>query len=112
MNIKSIVAIALLSLGLSLAATGQVVSQAYEVTLSEFRPPATENGSVAFKQCDACERKLVRVTASTRYAINSKNVRLKDFRKAVSQASDREDKTVIVLHHLESDTVSSLNVSL
>ena len=112
MNIKSIVAIALLSLGLSLAATGQVVSQAYEVALSEFRPPATDNGSVAFKECGDCERRLVRVTASTRYAINSKNVRLKDFRKAVSQASDREDKTVIVLHHLESDTVSSLNVSL
>jgi hypothetical protein len=112
MNIKSIVAIALLSLGLSLAATGQVVSQAYEVALSDFRAPATLNGGVAFKQCESCERQLVRVTAATRYAINGKAVRLKDFRKAVSQASDRDEKTVIVLHHLESDTVSSLDVSL
>jgi len=112
MNIKSIFAIALLSLGFSLAATGQVVSQAYEVALSEFRPPATENGSVGFRECADCERKLVRVTPGTRYAINGKTVRLDDFRRAVSQAGDREDKTVVVLHHLESDTVTLLDVSL
>jgi hypothetical protein len=54
----------------------------------------------------------VRVTSGTHYTVNGKTVRLQDFRKAVSQANDRDDKTVIVLHHLESDTVVSIAVSI
>jgi hypothetical protein len=55
---------------------------------------------------------MVRVSAGTRYAINGKTVRLADFRRAVSQASDRDDKTVTVLHHLESNTIESIDVLL
>ena len=112
MNIKKVFAVALLGLGASLAAADDVVSRAYEVALNDFRAPATENGGIAFKPCSSCERRLVRVTAGTRYAVNGRTVRLEDFRKAVNQAHDRDEKTVIVLHHLESDTIESLDVSL
>ena len=78
--------------------------------LSDFRAPATANGAVAFKECGACERRTVRVTAVTRYAINGKTVRLQEFRKAVTQADDRDEKTVTVLHHLESNTIESLDL--
>jgi len=110
MSFKKVFAVALLGLGASLAVADDVVSRAYEVALSEFRAPATENGGVSFKLCPSCEPQLVRVTADTRYAVNGKAVRLEDFRKAVSQARDRDEKTVIVLHHLESDTIVSLDV--
>ena len=102
--------IALVLLGLSAAAYSDIVSQAYEVSLSDFRAPATENGGIAFKPCSDCERRIVRVTSATRYAISGKKVRLKDFRKAVVQADDRDEKSVTVLHHLESNTIESLDL--
>lgn len=112
MNIKTKFAIALLSLGLSVAATGQVISLAYEVMLSDFLPPATNNGSASFKECEDCERYLVRVTAATHYTVNGATVNLADFKAAVASANDRDEKTVIVLRHLESDTIESIDVSL
>lgn len=112
MKIKSSIAIALVSLVLSLAASADVVSQAYEVALSDFRAPASANGAAAFRACGGCEQKLVRVTESTRYAVNGKTVQLIDFRKAISQARNRSNIPVIVLHHLESDTIESVSVSL
>jgi len=112
MKIKTLITVTLLCLGLAAAVQSQVVSQAYEVALSDFRAPATENGGVAFKKCADCDRKVVRVTSGTHYSVNGKTVRLQDFRKAVSQANDRDEKTVVVLHHLESDTVISIAVSI
>ncbi len=112
MNIKTKFAIALLCLGLSVAAAAQVISLAYEIALSDFRAPATTNGSASFKECEECERHLVRVTAATRYSVDGATVNLADFRAAVASASDRDDKVVIVLRHLESDTIQSIDVSL
>lgn len=112
MKIKTLVMATLLCLGLAMTAQAQVISQAYEVALSDFSAPATANGGVSFKQCGSCDRQIVRVTAGTRYAINNRTVRLEDFRRAVSQASNRDKTWVTVLHHLESDTIESLDVSL
>ncbi len=114
MKIQTLIAIALLSLAVTGVANGQgqIVSRAYEVVLSDFRPPATSNGSAAFKTCTECERQLVRVTATTRYSINGKTVRLDDFRSAVATATNRDKTLVIVLHHRESDTLTSIDVSL
>ena len=110
MKIKTLFAIVLL--GIAVAANGQVVSQAYEVALSDFRAPATENGSAAFKECGECERRLVRVTAATHYSINGKSLRLADFRKTITHTRNRGGVAVTVLHHLESDTIESIAVSL
>jgi hypothetical protein len=112
MNIKTLIAITLICFGLSAAAEDRIISEAYEVVPSDFRAPVTPNGGVAFKPCSACELMSVRVTPATHYAINGKAVRLDDFRKAVSQVRDRDDSIVIVLHHLESNTIKSLNVSI
>jgi len=112
MKIKTLLTTTLLCLGLAMTAQAQVISQAYEVVLSDFRAPATANGGAAFKQCAECDRQVIRVTAGTRYAINGKTVRLEDFRKAVLLANDRDEKWVTVLHHLESDTIESIDVLL
>ncbi len=114
MKIQTLIAIALLSLVLSGVANGQgkTVVAAYEVVLSDFRPPATSNAGAAFKACQECERQLVRVTTATRYSVNGKTVRLDQFRTAVATARDRDRTLVIVLHHLESDTLTSIDVSL
>lgn len=112
MKIRTIIAVALLCAGFAAAAQGVVVSQAYEVALSDFRAPATENGSAAFKACAECERQLVRVTPETTYRVNGKRVSLDDFRKAIMHADNRASIPAIVLHHLESDTIVSIAVSL
>ena len=114
MKIRKLLAITLICVAFSASAYGQgeIVSKAYELALSNFRAPTTTNSGVAFKQCDDCKQQRVRVTGATSYSINGKHVRLEDFRKAVTQADDRDEKTVIVLHHLESDTVVSINVSI
>ena len=112
MNIKILLAVTLICLGLTAAAEDRIITLAYEITLSDFNAPVTANGGVTFKECADCEQIRTRVTPATRYAINNKTVRLEDFRKAVSQVRDRDDHLVIVLHHLESDTIKSLNVSI
>lgn len=112
MKIRTLLAVVLVGLGYALSASGDVITKAYEVALDEFRAPATANGSVSFKACSNCQMQLVRVTENTRYTINDEAVRLDDFRKAISHTRDRASKTVIVMHHLESDTVVLINVSL
>ena len=112
MNIKTVFVIGLLSLGVAAASDAQVVSRAYELSLNNFRPPATENGSAAFKECDECTQLLVRVTAATRYTVNGTTVRLDEFKKILMQADDRENVFVGVLHHLESDTIKSIVVRI
>ncbi len=110
MKIKTLFAIALL--GISFASAGQVISQAYEIALGDFRAPVSQNGVAVFKKCEDCEQLLVRVTPATRYTVNGKIVRLDDFRKIVGPAGSRKSGYVTVLHHLESDTIESIAVSL
>ena len=112
MKIMTLLAVTLICLGLTAAAEDRIITLAYEITLSDFNAPVTANGGVTFKECADCEQIRTRVTPATRYAINNKTVRLEDFRKAVGQVRDRDDHLVIVLHHLESDTIKSLNVSI
>ena len=112
MNIKTLIAIVLLGFGLTAAADDEIVSLAYEVNLSEFHAPATANGKASFKECEDCTKHLVRVTEATRYSINGKNVRLADFKEACMLANDRDNKNLTVLHHLESDTIQSIDAFL
>jgi hypothetical protein len=112
MKIKGLLTLALCALSISAAAQFTTDAPAYEIALTNFRPPATHSGGLAFRRCDTCELQQVRVTPSTTYSINGQTVVLKDFRKVLRRASDRDAVTVIVKHHLESDTVVSVTVSI
>ncbi len=112
MNTKTLLSVTLICLGLSVAAEDRIISLAYELSLSDFHAPVTQNGGATFKKCATCERIIVRVTPATRYSINGKSVRLEDFRKAVRQVRNPDEKLIVVLHHLESDTIKSLTVSI
>lgn len=112
MKIKLFVAAMVLSLALPAAAEFEVVSLAHEIALSNFRAPTTYNGSLAFKECSECETKSVRVTPNTQYVLNDKAVPLEKFRQALQQVRDRDEVAIIVLHHLETDTVVSVSVTI
>ena len=112
MRIKGLLTTALCALSLSAAAQFTTIAPAYEIALSNFRPPATQSGGLAFRKCDSCELQRLRVTPSTSYSVNGHAVVLKEFRKALRTANDRDSITVVVKHHLESDTVVSVAVSI
>ncbi len=113
-NVKKLLSISLLCAIFSATAMGQgrVISQAYEILLNNFQAPVSASSTIVFKECDDCEQVHVRVNESTRYSINGKSVRLEDFRIAILQADDRDNKAVTVLHHLESNTVESIDASI
>ena len=111
MNIKKLLAITLISIGLAAGAQGEVVAQAYELTMDQFTAPTTAHSGIAFKECDDCKALRMRVTAATSYTVNGKQVRLEDFRLAVSQLHGSEQASVTVLRHLESNTVVSISVT-
>jgi hypothetical protein len=118
MTINKSLAITLFSIGLAFTAQvgatnlGPVISQGYEIALSNFQAPATANGGVSFQECDECERMTVRVTADTLYKVNGRPVRLADFKKAIAVANNRDEVVLTVLHHLETDTIEMIDVSL
>ena len=112
MNRIKILALVLLCFaGSAMAIEGEVVSRAYEVGLDQFQAPATPNSQASFRPCPECDRQSVRVTPETRYSVNGKALALTDFRKALLLVQDRRNAMVTVLHHLESDTVVSIDAS-
>jgi hypothetical protein len=102
----------LMSLSLSAAAEFVTVELAYEVALSDMTTPVTSTGSLVFKECEDCDARTIRMTRNTQFIVNGLTVELKEFRKQVFQVSDRRSVPVTVKHHLESDTVVSVSVSL
>ena len=112
MQYRITIAAIMMCLALPAAADFQTVSRAYEIALDNFSAPSTSNAAAIFRQCDECDPHTVRVTASTDYRINDKSVSLKEFRKSIFNVRNRSVETVIVLHHLESDTVEQILVTL
>lgn len=112
MNFKNLLTVTLICIGFTAIAHGQVVSRAHELGLSNFSAPTTANSTIAFKKCNDCELISARVTAATRYSVNGDTVRLEDFREAITLATDPDNASVVVLHHLESDTVVSIDLSI
>jgi len=112
MKTKLFIAAAMIILALPAAADFKTVELAYEVALSDIRLPHNETGTIAFKECEKCDYRTKRVTASTRYQVDGHTVTLKKFREAVEQVSDRDSKAVTVLHHLEDNRVTAVSVYL
>jgi hypothetical protein len=112
MKLKVLIAAALLSLALPAAADFKTVQEAYEVALSDLRLPRAAGGTIAFKECDTCEYRRIRVGADMSYRLNGKAVPLKQFRAALESVDDRKDQPVTVLHHLKRNQVTAVSVNL
>lgn len=108
--IRSLLAILLLGLGAAATADFVVVTEAYEVPVSELRLPGVVNGTVTFRECKECDYRTIRVTAATSYQANGETLSLKDFRNALENVPNPSDATATVLHHLESDTIEGVQV--
>ncbi len=112
MNIRRIFLSLLVCLSMPVAAEFTTVARAYEVALSDLRVPPGSHGSLMFKTCADCDSQIVPMAADVQFLINDSSVDVKEFRESLSRVRDRQAETVIVLHHLESDTITSLSVYL
>jgi biopolymer transport protein ExbD len=111
MNFRSILFAFALGLSLPAAASFEIVSKAHEVPLSGLRLPASTAGTLTFKPCQHCDYKTVRVTDTTQYEANRQSLSLEAFRQQLAAITNRQETTVTVVHHLESDTVKAVRVT-
>ena len=112
MHIQRLLVLIILGLSLSAAADFRTITEAYEVELSDMRLPGNESGNLTFRQCSDCEPETLRVTVKTRYLINDHDFALAEFKKQLKPVRNRKDKSVAVLHHLESNTIKAIKVWL
>ena len=102
----------LMGLALPAAADFRPISRAYEISLDNFSAPVSLNAAAIFRECNDCTPRTVRVTANTDYRVNNQSVTLKEFRDSIFTVQNRSVETIVVLHHLESDTVEQILVTL
>ena len=110
MNIRTVFFAFVLGLSLPAAANFELVSKAHEVSLADLRLPGSTSGTLTFKPCKECDYKTVRVTSQTQYETNRRRLELEDFRRQLDSIRNRQDVSVTVLHHLESDTIKAIRV--
>ena len=109
MHIRKLLAIVLLGLSLSAAADFTTITAAYEVAVSDLRMPRITGGTLTFRQCSDCELQTLLVTSRTRYVLNDRDVELAEFKERLAGAGN---KASTVMHHLESNTITAIMVSL
>ena len=112
MHIRKLLVALLMTFSLTAAADFITTEEGYEVALSDMTTPVTSTGQLVFKECADCESKAIRMTRNTRFIVNGRTVDLKEFRKQVFQVHDRSRVPVTIMHHLESDTITYVSVSL
>ena len=89
-----------------------VLEQAFEVAASELRLPRAAGGTLALRECDSCEYRVLRVAPTASFLVNGRAVQLDKFRALLSQLEDADSKAVMVLHHVERDQVIRVSVTL
>ncbi len=102
----------LLALAAAASADMRTIAEVHEVRLSNFVAPASENGVATFRACDDCAQQVAAVTPATRYLVNDKAVTLAEFRRAVLSIGNRNAQYLLVKHHLESETVTKVAITL
>ncbi len=112
MHIRKLLILVLLGVSLSAAADFTTITAAYEVAVSNLRLPGSENGTLTFKQCSDCEAQTLRVSGKTRYVLNDRDFALAEFKEQLKRVRNRKDQNVSVLHHLESNTITAIEVNL
>jgi len=112
MKTKNLIFVLLLALALPAAAEFRTIQRAYEVELSDLRLPQNEAGTIAFRTCDDCDFLTTRVTVETSWLLNGQSLSLAKFRDGIAKIEERRKKYVTVLHHLEKNQVTKVEITL
>ena len=98
MRISKLIIALMAFLSFAAWAESYTVSLAYEVAVKDMTLPSYTAGTISFKDCDACERRTIRVTSDTRYVLNKEDVTLADFRIAVNSIANKDTNIATVIH--------------
>ncbi len=109
MKTKLIFTAMALMLTLPVIADFTLITQGYEVVLGEVRLPRNDGGTIAFKPCEECDYVTRRVAPDTRWQINGKAVTLPQFRKRTEHLSNRDNHSVTVTRHIESNRITLIS---
>lgn len=112
MQIRITITAVLMLLCAAASAQFMTVELAHEVPLSGFVVPVTQNGSITFRGCQDCKSFTVQLTPRTRYLVNEQAVELQDFRQQVQRVRNRGERTLTILQHLETNTVTLISVQI
>jgi hypothetical protein len=111
MKFRVLIAAIIFGIALPAAADFKTIAEAYEVALADLRVPQSESGTVSFKACGECAYQTKPVSENTQWILNGKNLSLDQFRRGLLSITDRKATSVTVLHHLEEDRVTRVEVN-
>ena len=112
MKIRIAFAAIVLAIALPAAAQFRTVQQAYEVQLTNLRLPQSDSGTLGFRPCDGCDFLTKRLSEDARFVLNGKSMSLERFRRGVARVRERQDRYVTVLHHLEKDRITKVELTV
>ena len=88
------------------------VSRAYELEPNLVNVPVSSSSSMSFSNCDGCETTSGQLNAQTRFSVDGETVDFEEFCDAIRLAKQSEHSGIFLLHHLESNAILSVSVSL
>jgi hypothetical protein len=88
------------------------ISRAYELEPEHVNVPLSPSSSMLFSNCDECETTSGQLTAQTLFSVDGETVDFEDFCNALRLAKQSEHSGVFLQHHLESNAIESVSVSL
>ncbi len=112
MKLKAMITAVMLALALPAFAQITTIAQAHEVNLNDIRFPQTTSGTIGFRPCSECEYMTKRVTGATRWVLNGSPVTLDKFREGLANITNRTNRIVTIIHHLEEDRITEVSVYL
>lgn len=111
MKIRILIAAIILAMSLPAAAQFRTVQQAYEVQLTNLRLPQSDVGTLGFRPCDGCDFVTKRLSEDTRFVLNGRSMSLEKFRRGLARVKQRQNQWVTVLHHLEKDRITKVELT-
>lgn len=106
--IKTVLLSLLLVASTSVIANSMPPTKTYEAMIKSVRLPYRPFGTLSVRGCADCDYETYRVTRSTRYSIDSKSMRLRDFRAALERLQLDQEHNVNVTRDINSNTITAV----
>lgn len=106
--IKTVLLSLLLVASTSVIADSMPPTKTYEAMIQSVRLPQRPFGTLAVRGCLDCDYETYRVTRRTRYSIDNKTMRLKDFRATLERLALGKEHNVNVTRDINSNTITAV----
>lgn len=111
MKTRIFIAAIILAIALPAAAQFRTVQQAYEVQLTNVRLPQSDAGTLGFRPCAGCDFVTKRLSEDASFVLNGRSMSLEKFRRGLARVKRRQTQWVTVLHHLEQDRITKVELT-